>query len=310
MQYRSSGIILRNFNLGEADRILKILTPENGLVTAIAKGARRVNSSFSAKTQVMNYCDFLLGKGKNFDIVSEVSIIEAFHLSSIDLLGLHLAFLASEICEKVSEEGDGSENIFELLSIYLKYLNKLNAGKKNEEKQTHQMLLLSVEFLWCIICTLGYKPDLEYCALTNKRRSAGQIPLYFDLSNGSICSTEGYQLYRAGYHTDDYVIPLRKFSFKLLNALDSSPLSSIDTDFQLSLSGESTKNLREALIEDFLVNYLKVLVSEFKENEDAEMGVPQQSSLELKSCLQLLYKHLEFRIHKECKSWKTLEEVF
>ena len=30
---------------------------------------------------------------------------------------------------------------------------------------------------------------------------------------------------------------------------------------------------------------------------------------ELKSCLQLLYKHIEFQIHKECKSWKALEEV-
>ena len=311
MQYRSSGIILRNFNLGESDRALKILSPDYGLVTAIAKGARKANSSFSAKTQAMNHCDFLLGKGKNFDVVSEVSIIRNFNLAKIDLLSLNLACLATEISEKVSEEVDSSEIFFDLLDIYLNYLNKLNENSSSETLD-NQVLLLSIEFIWCIICNLGYKPDLDNCALTQRRRAASQIPQYFDLNNGSICSIEGYKQYREGYHTDDYVIPLKKFSFKLLKALDASPLSSLETDFQLNLEFNSlearkpsAKNFREVLIEDFLVNYLKILLKELKETEISLFEI----NLELKSCLQLLYKHLEFRIHKECKSWKNLSEI-
>lgn len=345
MQYRSSGIILKTQKLGEADRILKILTPENGLISAIAKGARRINSSFAAKTQTLNHCDFLLAKGKNLDIVSEVSIVNNFLLGCSDLIALNLAFFASEITEKISNECDSTRNFFELLDIYLRYLKSITAGylskatssenpetgayEQSDEIKTNQQLLLSIEFLWCIICELGYKPDLNTCALTRKRRQPKQIPQYFDLSSGSICSTEGYELYRQGYHTDDHIIPLKKFSFKLLDALDRSPLSSLDSDFQISFEDEDTQlsspfntenkkiTLREILIEDFLVNYMQVSLGEIKsslENNSLET-IPEvaftlsSQNNELKSCLQLLYKHIEFQIHKECKSWKALEEV-
>ena len=356
MQYRSSGIILKTQKLGEADRILKILTPENGLVSAIAKGARRMNSSFAAKTQTLNHCDFLLAKGKSLDIVSEVSIVNNFLLGCSDLLALNLAFFASEITEKISNECDSTRNFFELLDIYLRYLKSITAGHLNKNRlsenaetgpyeqsddiKTNHQLLLSIEFLWCIICELGYKPDLNTCALTRKRRQPKQIPQYFDLSSGSICSTEGYELYRQGYHTDDHIIPLKKFTFKLLDALDRSPLSSLNSDFQISFQDEDTQlsspfntenkkiTLREILIEDFLVNYMQVSLGEIKSSLEADLQVHQShlkdhapasasetafslssQNNELKSCLQLLYKHIEFQIHKECKSWKALEEV-
>jgi recombinational DNA repair protein (RecF pathway) len=345
MQYRSSGIILKTQKLGEADRILKILTPENGLVSAIAKGARRMNSSFAAKTQTLNHCDFLLAKGKNLDIVSEVSIVNNFLLGCSDLIALNLAFFASEITDKISDECDSTRNFFELLDIYLRYLKSITVGHLNknnksknaeagayeqsDEIKTNQQLLLSIEFLWCIICELGYKPDLDICTLTHKRRQPKQIPQYFDLSSGSICSTEGYELYRQGYHTDDHIIPLKKFTFKLLDALDRSPLSSLDTDFQVSFQDEDKKiTLREILIEDFLVNYMQVSLGEIKSSLEADLQLHHShlkdnapasvsetafslssQNNELKSCLQLLYKHIEFQIHKECKSWKALEEV-
>jgi recombinational DNA repair protein (RecF pathway) len=356
MQYRSSGIILKTQKLGEADRILKILTPENGLISAIAKGARRMNSSFAAKTQTLNHCDFLLAKGKNLDIVSEVSIVNNFLLGCSDLIALNLAFFASEITEKISNECDSTRNFFELLDIYLRYLKSITAGHLNKNRisenaetgaceqsgeiKTNQQLLLSIEFLWCIICELGYKPDLNTCALTRKHRQPKQIPQYFDLSSGSICSTEGYELYRQGYHTDDQIIPLKKFTFKLLNALDRSPLSSLETDFQASFQDEDTQlslrfntenksiTLREILIEDFLINYMQVSLGEIKSSLEADLQLHQShlkdntpasvsetaftlssQNNELKSSLQLLYKHIEFQIHKECKSWKALEEV-
>jgi recombinational DNA repair protein (RecF pathway) len=304
-----------------------------------------MNSSFAAKTQTLNHCDFLLAKGKNLDIVSEVSIVNNFLLGCSDLIALNLAFFASEITDKISDECDSTRNFFELLDIYLRYLKSITVGHLNknnnsknaengiheqsDEIKTNQQLLLSIEFLWCIICELGYKPDLDICTLTHKRRQPKQIPQYFDLSSGSICSTEGYELYRQGYHTDDHIIPLKKFTFKLLDALDRSPLSSLDTDFQVSFQDEDKKiTLREILIEDFLVNYMQVSLGEIKSSLEADLQLHHShlkdnapasvsetafslssQNNELKSCLQLLYKHIEFQIHKECKSWKALEEV-
>ena len=165
-----------------------------------------------------------------------------------------------------------------------------------------------MEFLWCIICELGYKPELNFCSLANLRRKPNQIPKYFDLNNGSICSGKGYELYREGYHTNEHVIPIGKFTFKLLESLDRSNLSNLGTEIYLQEmhSGkEEAINYRKVLIEEFLVNYLETTI---KENSLKGFNLAAQNQ-ELQATLKLLYKHIEFQTHTECKSWKALSEL-
>lgn len=315
MQYRDKGIIVKTQKLNEADRILKILTEEHGLVSAIAKGARKSNSSLAAKTQTLNECDFLLAKGRNLDIVSEVSIIQKFSDNNQDLLAMYLAFFAAELCEKIAQDEQSIEDFFYLLEIFLEHLKKISQQSKvTEELQENQKLLLSVEFLWCIICELGYKPELNYCSLANIRRKPNQIPQYFDLSNGSICSGKNYKLYREGYHTDEQVTPISKFTFKLLDSLDKSALSNLGTEIYIDEVYDSEPNnqkkesysFRKILIEEFLINYLQVSLSEG--SSLSEFSIEAQN-IELKSTLKLLYKHIEFQTHSECRSWSALADI-
>ncbi|NQY79727.1 MAG: DNA repair protein RecO [Candidatus Caenarcaniphilales bacterium] len=315
MQYRDKGIIVKTQKLNEADRILRILTEEHGLVSAIAKGARKSNSSLAAKTQTLNECDFLLAKGKNLDIVSEVSIVQKFSDNNQDLLAMYLAFFAAELCEKIAQDEQSLEDFFYLLEIFLEHLKQISQQSEvSEELQENQKLLLSVEFLWCIICELGYKPELNYCSLANIRRKPNQIPQYFDLSNGSICSGKGYELYREGYHTNEHVIPISKFTFKLLDSLDRSALSNLGAEVYIeevhnsdaSTQKKESYSYRKILIEEFLINYLQVSLSEG--SSLYEFSIEAQNS-ELKSTLKLLYKHIEFQTHSECRSWSALADI-
>ena len=76
--YRDNAVVLRQHKLGEADRIVTLLTRENGIVRAVAKGVRRTKSKFGARLEPFAHIDVLLYPGRNLDIVTQVHTVDAF----------------------------------------------------------------------------------------------------------------------------------------------------------------------------------------------------------------------------------------
>ena len=70
--YRDDAIVLRTHKLGEADRIVTLLTKHHGKVRAVAKGVRRTSSRIGARMEPFMLADVQLYEGRNMDIVSEV----------------------------------------------------------------------------------------------------------------------------------------------------------------------------------------------------------------------------------------------
>ena len=62
---RTEAIILRRTNYGEADRILNVLTPEHGKVSAIAKGVRKAKSKLAGGLELFAVSDITILKGKS-----------------------------------------------------------------------------------------------------------------------------------------------------------------------------------------------------------------------------------------------------
>lgn len=73
--YRDEAIVLHTHKLGEADRIITLLTREHGQVRAVAKGVRKTNSRFGAHLEPFSVVDIQLHNGKTFDIVTQVMTI-------------------------------------------------------------------------------------------------------------------------------------------------------------------------------------------------------------------------------------------
>ncbi|MGD0219198.1 MAG: DNA repair protein RecO, partial [Acidimicrobiales bacterium] len=61
--YRDSGVVLRTIRLGEADRIVTILTPRHGKVRAVAKGVRKVKSRIGARLEPLTHVDMMCWRG-------------------------------------------------------------------------------------------------------------------------------------------------------------------------------------------------------------------------------------------------------
>ena len=84
--YRDTAVVLRTYKLGEADRIIVMLTENHGKVRAVAKGVRKTTSKFGARLEPLSHVHLLLYQGRELDIVSQADSVEtrAPMLSSLD----------------------------------------------------------------------------------------------------------------------------------------------------------------------------------------------------------------------------------
>ena len=76
--YRDDGVVLRVQKLGEADRIVTLLTRRTGRVRAVAKGVRRTKSKFGGRLEPFSHVDAQFYVGRSLDIVTQVETYTAF----------------------------------------------------------------------------------------------------------------------------------------------------------------------------------------------------------------------------------------
>jgi DNA repair protein RecO (recombination protein O) len=76
--YRDEVVILRTHKLGEADRIVTMLSRSHGKLRAVAKGVRRTSSRFGARLEPFMVADVLLYQGRNLDIVQQAESLGSY----------------------------------------------------------------------------------------------------------------------------------------------------------------------------------------------------------------------------------------
>jgi DNA repair protein RecO (recombination protein O) len=76
--YRDRAVVLRQHKLGEADRIVTLLTRDHGLVRAVAKGVRRTRSRFGARLEPFAHIDVQLHPGRSLDIITQAVALDTF----------------------------------------------------------------------------------------------------------------------------------------------------------------------------------------------------------------------------------------
>src|SRR3990172_3382738 len=120
--YKTKGIILRTHKLGEADRIVSILTNSYGKVNAVAKGVRKTKSKFGSRLEPFTHVDLVLYKGRNLDIVTQAEIIDSFSeiRDSFERITYGSAML--DLVNKVAVEGERDIALYNLLAKSLSVL--------------------------------------------------------------------------------------------------------------------------------------------------------------------------------------------
>src|SRR4249919_1324803 len=76
--YRDEGVVLRTQKLGEADRIITLLTRSHGRVRAVGKGVRRTRSKFGARLEPFTHVDLQVYEGRSLDVVQQAETIASY----------------------------------------------------------------------------------------------------------------------------------------------------------------------------------------------------------------------------------------
>jgi DNA repair protein RecO (recombination protein O) len=76
--YRDEAVVLRTQKLGEADRIITLLTRDTGRVRAVAKGVRRTTSRFGSRLEPFTYVDLQLAEGRSLDVITQAETLAPY----------------------------------------------------------------------------------------------------------------------------------------------------------------------------------------------------------------------------------------
>ena len=154
--YRDEGVVLRTQKLGEADRIVTVLTRRHGKVRAVAKGVRRTKSKFGARLEPFSHVDLQLYTGRTLDIVSQAESIRSYGNDVVDDYPAYTAGTAVlETADRLAaEEKEPSLRLFLLVLGALRSL----------ADRTHPAGLVLDAFLLRAMSVAGWEPALTDCA--------------------------------------------------------------------------------------------------------------------------------------------------
>ena len=176
--YRDEGVVLRTQKLGEADRIITVLTRRNGKVRAVAKGVRRTKSKFGARLEPFSHVDLQFYTGRNLDIVNQAESIRSYGQAvAADYPAYTAGTAVLETADRLTaEEKEPSLRLFLLVIGALRSL----------AEQTHPAGLVLDAFLLRAMSVAGWEPALSDCA-----RCAEPGPhRHFSVpAGGTVCST-------------------------------------------------------------------------------------------------------------------------
>jgi DNA repair protein RecO (recombination protein O) len=149
------GLVLKEYETGEADKRLLLLCKEKGRITVYARGARKPRSKFMAAAQIFTYSDFILAQGKGFYSLCQADVIESFYNLRTDYDRLCAAHSIAETCEATLLENSDCDT---LLLLVLKSLSNLTKGKLPPTQIKSVFLTRFFDFY-------GLRPHSDECAV-------------------------------------------------------------------------------------------------------------------------------------------------
>jgi DNA repair protein RecO (recombination protein O) len=174
--YRDEAIVLRTHKLGEADRIITLLTRQHGRVRAVAKGVRKTTSRWGSRLEPFTHVDLQLAEGRNLDIITQADTLDAFPSQLGDHYDRYTAgTVMLETADRlVSEEKQPALQQFLLL---VGGLRAMTGGERTPAQVLDSYLLRS-------LAVAGYAPSFAQCARCG---DPGPLRWFSPAAGGALC---------------------------------------------------------------------------------------------------------------------------
>jgi DNA repair protein RecO (recombination protein O) len=239
-QFTIDGLIIREQNVGENDKLVTILSRNNGVISAYAAGAKSIKSKKGAATTLLSYSSLTLKKKGESYRISEATPLRVFFKTGSDIEGLSLA---QYFCELALYHANDDENSETVLRLFLNALHFIC-----EKKRNIHLLKAIVELR--LLVMIGYMPNLVAC---KKCLKFEEEIMYFDTAEGLLyCSS------CVPYQRDFAVI-----NGTLISALRHIVYSDFSRLFSFTLPDDAAVAL-SSITERYLINKTEVNLKTLK----------------------------------------------
>lgn len=233
MQVATTGLVLRQVKVGEADQILTLLTPDLGVISASAKGSLRLKNKLFSASGLFCYSEFTLTSGRSHYFVDSAQVKKVFHGISDSVETMCLATYMAEIALSLSPAPPEADAQLRLLlnSLYMIGQKRLPL---RQLKTIYELRAMSMA---------GYQPDLLACVSCG-RYDGGEF--YFDPIEGNLLCAD----------CADKARHIPNLDAGALYALRHICLAEDKKLFSFTLSPSSLKNLSR-VSEQYLLAHLE-----------------------------------------------------
>ncbi len=246
--FKVNGLIIRESDYGENDKILTVLTEKYGKLYVIGKGVKSLRNRHMACTQLFSYASFNLRKRGNFYYITDSDLIENYYDIRNDILKLSLsAYICDVLCE-VSREGVEESDILKLA------LNTFYAIAKDIK----ELEMIRAAFELRIAAECGFMPDLEGC---NVCGNVDEPFASIDIMNGNyICdkckSSISFTVVKDAFYETGTAKPIVYVSSSVIKAMKYVCQSRQERFLSFSLDATEHGNFFDAC-EKYLLNHLE-----------------------------------------------------
>jgi DNA repair protein RecO (recombination protein O) len=175
-RYTTEAIVLSRFDLGEADRVLTLITPGIGKLKAIAKGIRRPTSRIGGSLEPFAELTVALARGRTFDVVTQVSVGHAWLSLRDSLESAATAWYLAELADRSLEERHAAEPLYLLLRRAYELLDAgMAAGRVARWYEMH------------LADELGMRPELDRCVECDRVLEAEESFRWVPPLGGVLC---------------------------------------------------------------------------------------------------------------------------
>ena len=224
MKFQTDGLIIKEQNIGEQDKLVYALTKSHGVIKAFVRGAKNIKNQKCAPSSLLSYSRLTFYKSRESYIIGDARILRIFSKLRGDVKKTCLAQYFCELALTICPREQPAEKF---LSLMLNSLYLISEGKRSEE-------LVKPCFEMRLAAMAGYLPDLVMC------RECGVYAaeeMYFSPRTGEIECASCH-----GIKADGMI----KISEAALTALRHTVYSDDDKLFSFTLSEEGLKMLNAA----------------------------------------------------------------
>lgn len=197
---KTKGIVIGVANSADNDKVLTILTPDLGKISAFCKGAKKSKSALLNSTEYLAFSEIIIYKSANDNYsINSAEVIEVFYNLRIDIEKLNYATTISKIIYDVTQE---NEPAGEILQLFLNTLYILSETNKNMD------LVLSI-FEIRLLAIIGFLPNVARCVNCGAQMTEDMNDFYFSIKDDGVKCEACQKL-------DKGILHLSKTSFSAL----------------------------------------------------------------------------------------------